>query len=41
MIVYFGGAINQFIDATDLCKTAVYQPFPELPAMFAELRTKK
>ena len=41
MIVYFGGAINQFVDATDLCKTAVYQPFPELPAMFAELRSKK
>jgi hypothetical protein len=41
MIVYYAGAINQFVDATDLCKSAVYQPFPELPAMFAQLRSKK
>jgi hypothetical protein len=41
MIVYYGGAINQFVDATELCKSAAYQPFPELPAMFAQLRSKK
>ena len=41
MIVYYGGAINQFVDATELCKSAAYQPFPELPAMFAELSSKK
>jgi hypothetical protein len=41
MIVYYGGAINQFIDANDVCKSAAYQPFPELPAMFAQLRSKK
>jgi len=38
MIVYYGGAINQFTDAGESCKSAVYQPFPELPAMFAQLR---
>ena len=41
MIVYYGGAINQFVDATELCNAATYQPFPELPAMFAQLRSKK
>jgi hypothetical protein len=41
MIVYYGGAINQFVDATDQCKSAAYQPFPELPTMFAQLRSKK
>jgi len=41
MVVYYAGAINQFVDATDLCKSAAYQPFPELPAMFAQLRSKK
>src|SRR5262249_53905538 len=41
MVVYYGGAINQFVDATDVCKSAAYQPFPELPAMLAQLRSKK
>ena len=41
MIVYFGGAINQFIDAGEQCNGAAYQPFPELPAMYAQLRSKK
>jgi hypothetical protein len=41
MIVYYGGAINQFVDANEVCNAAAYQPFPELPAMFAQLRTKK
>jgi len=41
MIVYFGGAINQFVDAGEQCKGAAYQPYPELPAMFAVLRSKK
>ena len=41
MVLYYGGAINQFVDATELCKSAAYQPFPELPAMFAQLRSKK
>ncbi len=41
MIVYFGGTINQFIDAGDQCSGAAYQPYPELPAMFAQLRSKK
>src|SRR5215475_421917 len=41
MVVYYGGAINQFVDATEQCKSAAYQPFPELPAMFAQLRSKK
>jgi hypothetical protein len=41
MVVYFGGAINQFIDAGEQCNGAAYQPYPELPAMFAQLRSKK
>jgi hypothetical protein len=41
MIVYFGGAINQFIDAGEQCNGAAYQPYPELPAMFAQLRSKR
>jgi hypothetical protein len=41
MVVYYGGAINQFVDATELCNGAAYQPFPELPAMFAQLRSRK
>jgi hypothetical protein len=41
MIVYFGGAINQFVDAGEQCNGAPYQPYPELPAMFALLRAKK
>jgi hypothetical protein len=41
MIVYFGGAINQFVDAGEQCAGAAYQPFPELPALFAQLRSKK
>jgi hypothetical protein len=41
MIVYFAGAINQFVDAGEQCKGAAYQPYPELPAMFAQLRSKK
>jgi hypothetical protein len=41
MIVYYGGAINQFVDATELCNSAAYQPFPELPAMFAQLRSTR
>jgi hypothetical protein len=41
MIVYYGGAINQFVDASEQCNGAAYQPYPELPAMFAQLRSKK
>jgi hypothetical protein len=41
MVVYFGGAINQFVDAGEQCNGAAYQPFPELPAMFAQLRSGK
>ena len=41
MIVYFGGAINQFVDAGEQCNGAAYQPYPELPTMFAQLRSKK
>jgi hypothetical protein len=39
--VYFGGAINQFIDAGEQCTGAAYQPFPELPTLLATLRSKK
>ncbi len=41
MIVYFGGTINQLVDAGDQCNAAAYQPYPELPAMIAQLRSKK
>ena len=42
MIVYFAGAINQFVDAaSEQCGTAAYQPLPELPAMFAQLKSRK
>ncbi len=41
MIVYFGGAINQFVDAGEQCNGAAYQPYPELPAVFTQLRSKK
>jgi hypothetical protein len=41
MFVFYGGEINQFIDATEEgCKGAAYAPFPELPAMLAQLRSK-
>lgn len=42
MIVFYAGVINQYVDATDeACKDAAYAPFPELPAMVAQLRSKQ
>jgi hypothetical protein len=42
MVVYFGGEINQFVDATEeACKGAAFAPFPELPAMLAQIRSKQ
>ena len=42
MVVYFGGEINQFVDSTaEQCGRAAYQPFPELPAMFAQIKSGK
>jgi hypothetical protein len=41
MVVFYGGEINQFVDATEeACKDAAYAPFPELPAMLAQLKKK-
>ena len=41
MVVFYGGEINQFVDATeDACKDAAYTPFPELTAMLAQLKSK-
>lgn len=41
MAVFYGGEINQFVDATEeACKDAVYARFPELPAMLAQLKAK-
>jgi|HubBroStandDraft_1064217.scaffolds.fasta_scaffold29180_4 hypothetical protein len=41
MAVFYGGEINQFVDATEeACKDAAYAPFPELPAMLAQLKAK-
>jgi hypothetical protein len=42
MIVFYSGEINQLVDATDEgCKGAAFAPFPELPAMLAQLRSKQ
>jgi hypothetical protein len=42
MIVFYGGQINQFIDASQgMCETAAYQPFPELPSLLAKLRSSR
>jgi hypothetical protein len=42
MFIYYGGAINQFIDATpEACGTAAYQAFPEIAAMLNQLRGNK
>jgi len=42
MFVFYGGEINQFVDATEeACKGAPYAPFPELPAMLAQIRSKQ
>jgi hypothetical protein len=31
MAIFFGGELNQFVDATeDVCRGAAYEPFPEL-----------
>jgi hypothetical protein len=30
MAVFYGGQLNQFVDAGDVCKGAAYEPFPEL-----------
>ncbi|HLH91854.1 MAG TPA: hypothetical protein VKX28_25780 [Xanthobacteraceae bacterium] len=41
MVVFYGGEINQFVDATEeACKDAAYAPFPELIAMLAQLKAK-
>ena len=41
MAVFYGGEINQFVDATEeACKDAAYAPFPELPAMLTQLKKK-
>jgi hypothetical protein len=42
MIVFFGGQIIQFVNATGpQCATAAYEPFPELVAIVATLKGKK
>ncbi len=42
MVVFYGGEINQFVDATpDTCGTAAYQPFPEITAMLNTLKGNK
>ena len=41
MIVFWGGQVNQFVDANaDACKGAAYQPFPELPRMLSQIKSK-
>jgi hypothetical protein len=42
MIVYYGGVIIQYVDATGApCATAAYQPFPELLAVVAQMEKQK
>ncbi len=42
MIVFYGGTINQFIDATsEACGTAAYQPFPEIVTLLNRLGGNK
>jgi hypothetical protein len=42
MAVFYGGEINQFVDASEAaCQGAAYAPFPELAAMLAQLRGQK
>jgi anti-sigma factor RsiW len=42
MIVYFGGVIIQYVDATGApCATAAYEPFPELLAVVAQMQKQK
>ena len=42
MVVYFGGEINQFVDATkEMCATAAYQPFPEATAELSKFGMKR
>ena len=42
LVVFFGGEINQFIDATSAqCGAAAYQPYPEVSMLLGALGTKK
>lgn len=42
MIVFYAGAINQFVDATsEACGTAAYQPFPEITTLLNQLGGNK
>jgi len=42
MIVFYGGVITQYVDATGpQCATAAYQPFPELLTVVANMRKQK
>ena len=42
MLIYYGGELNQFIDATpDMCGGAAYQPFPELTATLSRFGMKR
>ena len=42
VVIFFGGEINQFVDATPpQCDKAAYQPFPELPGLLNTLAGKR
>ncbi|HUI94311.1 MAG TPA: hypothetical protein VLX44_01035 [Xanthobacteraceae bacterium] len=42
VFIYYGGTINQFIDATpETCGTAAYQAFPEITTLMNQLRGNK
>lgn len=42
MLIYFGGEMNQFIDARpEMCNGADYQPYPELTATLSQFGMKR
>jgi hypothetical protein len=41
MLIFFAAQINQYVDADKQCATAAYQPFPELPALVANMKQQK
>jgi hypothetical protein len=42
MLIYFGGELNQLVDATpEMCAGAAYQPYPELTATLSQFGMKR
>jgi hypothetical protein len=42
MLIYFGGELNQIVDATpEICGGAAYQPYPELTTTLSQFGMKR